>query len=181
MPLSDEPLAIRLAVKIENAIMTRLVPANHPGPLFKRLFKIPVFFYAIGLPLFNDFILLLTTTGRKSGKLRNTPLEYRREKGTGYAIITAGWGGNTDWRRNVQADFCVQVQIGRKKFAAQAEPLTDAQVVDWLSETLRLNPRSAAMFSRWAGEPVSLDNPDSLLRAAGVFPSYRLMPQETVE
>lgn len=178
MPLQTESLAVRLAVKIENALMTRLVPANHPGPLFKRLFKIPLFFYAIGMPLFNDFILLLITTGRKSGKLRKTPLEYRREKGTGYAIITAGWGGTTDWHRNVQADPNVHVQIGRKKFAARAEPLTDAQVVDWLAESLRINPRGAAMFSRWADEPVSLDNPESLLRAANAFPSYRLVPLE---
>lgn len=145
MSPKDESLAARLAVKIENALMTRLVPANHPGPLFKRLFKIPLIFYAIGLPLFNDFILLLTTTGRKSGKLRRTALEYRREKDTGYAIITAGWGGNTDWRRNLQADPHVQVQIGRKKFPALAEPLADAQVAEWLAEALRLNPRSAAM------------------------------------
>lgn len=176
MSPKEESLAVRLAVKIENAIMTRMVPANHPGPLLKRLFKTPIFFYAIGLPLFNDFILLLITTGRKSGKLRKTPLEYRREKGTGYAIITAGWGGNTDWRRNLQADPHVQVQIGRKKFSALAEPLTDTQVAEWLAEALRLNPRNAAMFSRWAGESVSLDHPESLLRAARVSPSYRLIP-----
>jgi hypothetical protein len=29
--------------------MTRLVPKDNPGPIFKRLFKTPIFFYRIGL------------------------------------------------------------------------------------------------------------------------------------
>lgn len=165
----------RLALRIETYLMTRLTPSNRPGPLLRRLFKVPVFFYQIGLPMFNDFVLLLTTTGRKSGKRRRTPLEYRREPGSGHMVIVAGWGGKTDWRRNLQADPRVQVQVGRKKFAALAEALTDEEIADWLAESLRLNPQSAAMFSRWAGEAVSLDAPESLLRAAKAFPSYRLI------
>jgi deazaflavin-dependent oxidoreductase (nitroreductase family) len=166
----------RLAIHIEEILMTKLVPLNQPGPVFKWLFKIPIFFYKIGLPLFSNFVLLLTTTGRKSGQPRFTPLEYRREPGTGYPVITAGWGGQTDWRRNVQANPRVQVQIGRDKFAALAEPLSETEVADWIATAIRLNPRSARMFARWAGEPLSLDNPESLLRAARFFPSFRLKP-----
>lgn len=88
MSPKGKSLAVRLAVKIENALMPRLVPANHPGPLFKRLFKIPFFLYAIGMPLFNDFILLLTTTGRKSGKLCQTPLPL--QPGIGANLRGAG-------------------------------------------------------------------------------------------
>ena len=98
----------RLFLGAEDFIMTRLVPMGSPGLVFKWLFKVPVLFNKIGLPLFGNFILLLTTTGRKSGKLRHTPLEYRREQSTGHAIIMAGWGGNTDWRRNVQANPSVR-------------------------------------------------------------------------
>jgi len=163
-----------LLLGIEDFIMMRLVPMDNPGPVFKRLFKIPVFFYRVGLPLFGDFILLLTTTGRKSGKLRQTPLEYRREPGTGDMIITAGWGGNTDWVRNLQANPRVQVQAGWHKFAAIAEPLSEAEVAAWISEAMRVNPGSARIWSRWAGEPVSADKPEGVLRAAKFFPSFRL-------
>lgn len=131
-------------------------------------------FYRIGLPLFEDFVLLLTTTGRKSGKLRHTPVEYRREPGTGYCIIMAGWGGNTHWRKNIEANPSVLVQAGRRKFEAIAERLPDAEVADWLAETVRINPMSADIWSRWAGEPVTADRPDSFLRAARYFPSFRL-------
>ena len=103
----------RMALRVEEALMTRLLPKTDPGPVFKWLFKVPVFFYRIGLPLFGDFILLLSHRGRKSGKLRHTPLEYRHEASTGDRIIMAGWGGNTDWRRNIEAEPQVTVQAGR--------------------------------------------------------------------
>lgn len=166
----------RLAAKVENVIMTQIVPMDKPGLIFKWLFKIPIFFYKIGLPVFGNFILLLTTTGRRSGKHRFTPLEYRREQGTGYVVITAGWGGKTDWRRNIQANPRVYVQIGWNRFDALAEPLSDTEVIAWMVEAMRISPRSAKLFSRWTGEPVSMDAPDSLLRAAQFFPSYRLKP-----
>ncbi len=169
---------VKFLLLAEDLIMTRLVPKDSPGPIFKWLFKVPVFFYRIGLPLFGDTILLLTTTGRKSGQPRRTPLEYRREPGTGYMLVMAGWGGRTDWRRNLEADPRVHVQAGRREFEALAEPLTEAEVASWLAQAIRLNPRSARTWSRWAGEPVTADNPDCLLRTARYFPSYRLKPLE---
>jgi deazaflavin-dependent oxidoreductase (nitroreductase family) len=166
----------RFAIMAEDLIMTRLVPKDQPGPVFKWLFKVPLIFYKLGLPFFGNFVLLLTTTGRKSGKIRLTPLEYRREKGTGYIIIMSGWGGNTDWNRNILADARVGVQAGRLKFKALAEPLTDREVAVNLIETMHINPGSAKTWSRWAGEPVSADEPERVLRAARYFPSYRLKP-----
>ncbi len=156
--------------------MTRLVPKEDPGPVFKWLFKMPVLFYKCGLPLFGDFILLLTHRGRRSGKLRHTPLEYRREEGTGCRIIMAGWGGATDWSRNIEVDPRVTVQAGREKYQALAERLTDEEVAAFLTEAMTLNPGSTKIWSRWADEPVSLNDPEGTLRAAAHFPSYRLRP-----
>jgi len=164
----------KFVLRAEDLIMTRLVPMGNPGPVFKWLFKVPVFFYKIGLPLFGGFILLLTTTGRKSGQPRHTPLEYRREEAAGHPIIMAGWGGQTDWRRNIEANPRVRVQMGRRTFEAVAERLPDTEVAAFLAEAMRLNPRSERIWSRWAGEPVTLDERDSLLRAAKHFPSFRL-------
>lgn len=163
-------------IRAEDLIMTRLVPTDNPGPVFKWLFKAPVFFYKIGLPLFGNFILLLTTAGRKSGKPRHTPLEYRREAGTGHFIVMAGWGGKTDWRCNIEASPCVRVQAGWHKFDAVAEKLTDEDVADFLSDAMRLNPKSERIWSRWAGEPVRAEDREGLLRAAKFFPSFRLKP-----
>ena len=176
MPEKTHNFFERVALCAEEILMTRLLPQEDPGPVFKWLFKVPVFFYKIGLPLFGNFILLLTTRGRKSGKYRHTPLEYRREEDSGYRIIMAGWGGNTDWRLNIETDPHVAVQAGREKYKALAEPLTDAEVATFLIQAMRLNPSSGKIWSRWAGEQVSMDNPAGILRAARYFPSYRLMP-----
>ena len=172
---------VRFLLRAEDFIMTRLVPMDNPGPVFKWLFKVPIFFYKIGLPLFGNFVLLLTTTGRKSGKPRHTPLEYRREQDTGHVIVMAGWGGNTDWRRNLQANPCVRVQIGWHKFEALAEPLSETEVAIFMAEAMRINPMSTRIWSRWSGESVSVDAPDSLVRAAKFFPSFRLKPQNKLE
>lgn len=176
MPPQNLTPVERLLVRLEDLILTRLVPLDKPGPVFKWLFKVPRFFYAIGLPLFGNFILLLTTVGRKSGRFRHTPLEYRREPSTGSLIVMAGWGGNTDWRRNLQANPHVLVRVGWRTFEAVAEPLSDADVAAWMLTALRINPPSARIWSRWAGEPVSADAPASVLRAAAFFPSFRLRP-----
>ena len=49
--------------------MARLLPKDSPGPVFKWLFKIPVGFYRIGLPLFGNFILVLTHPGSKKRQI----------------------------------------------------------------------------------------------------------------
>lgn len=166
----------KLALRAEDILVTRLVPMDRPGALFKWFFKVPILFYKIGLPLFGGFILLLTATGRKSGKPRHTPLEFRREAGTGAMVIMAGWGGGTDWRKNIEANPRVHVQAGWTKFEALAEKLTDDEVADFLAEAMRLNPRSERIWSRWAGEPVRAESRETLLRAAKFFPSFRLRP-----
>jgi deazaflavin-dependent oxidoreductase (nitroreductase family) len=169
-------LITRFALRAEELIMTRMVPADNPGPIFKWLFKTPIFFFRIGLPFFPSFVLLLTTTGRMSGKQRYTPLEYQREQSTGYPVIMAGWGGKTDWRKNIEANPRVQVQIGRDQFAAIAEPLEESEIKARLTEALQINPSSTKIWSRWAGESVSLAVPGSIGRAVEYFPCYRLKP-----
>ena len=169
-------LLVRFLLRSEEIIMTRLVPKDNPGPIFKRLFKTPIFFYRIGLPIFRGFVLLLTTTGRKSGKQRYTPLEYQREKSTGYPIIMAGWGGKTDWKHNIVANPHVHVQIGHESFNATAEPLNDAETIARLTEAMKINPNSAKIWSRWAGEIVTLEDPGSIERSVKYFPCFRLKP-----
>src|SRR5512141_1126583 len=114
---------------LESFIMDKLVSQDTPGPLFKWLFKMPILQYKLGLGwLTGKYILLLTTTGRRSGKLRYTPLEYIYDKEHDKYRIAAGWGGKTDWYRNIQANPKVHVQVGRRKFDAAAEIASDEEV-----------------------------------------------------
>jgi hypothetical protein len=88
----------------------------------------------------------------------------------------AGWGGKTDWRLNILANPQVHVQIGHETFNAIAESLSDREVAAMLIEAMETNPGSAKIWSRWAGEPVSLENPGSVARAVKYFPCFRLKP-----
>src|SRR5512138_1450266 len=104
-------LAERAYSWMETWIMDTLVGQESPGPVFKWIFKIPILQYKLGLGwITGRFILLLTTTGCKSGLRRYTPLEYEYDEETDRYRISAGWGGKTDWYRNVLKDPHVHVQ-----------------------------------------------------------------------
>jgi deazaflavin-dependent oxidoreductase (nitroreductase family) len=66
-------------------------------------------------------ILLLTTTGVKSGQERTTPLAYTREGD--HFVVIASQGGrptNPDWYYNLLAQPDVTVEVGTERFAARA-------------------------------------------------------------
>ena len=96
--------------------------------------------YAIGLgPLIGRIILLLTTTGRKSGLKRVTPLQYERINGI-YHLGSAR-GLNADWVRNIQADPKVEVRVKSHRFIANAEIVTNpARIADFIEVRLQRHP-----------------------------------------
>jgi deazaflavin-dependent oxidoreductase (nitroreductase family) len=66
-------------------------------------------------------LLLLTTTGAKSGKQRINPLVFTRD-GENYVIIASKGGSpmHPDWYHNLLANPDVTLEIGTERFAAQA-------------------------------------------------------------
>ncbi|MFW9875446.1 MAG: nitroreductase family deazaflavin-dependent oxidoreductase [Candidatus Thorarchaeota archaeon] len=91
---------------------------------WKRLNKyLMVPFYRVKLlPIlgFGKIILILKTKGWKTGKLRKTPLEYRRYEGT--IIIFSARGENATWVKNVRANpDDVSVTYGFHNFKPRIE------------------------------------------------------------
>jgi len=87
-------------------------------PLFRAglgwLFSVPV----------GGWILLLRTTGRKTGLRRDAGLCYAILDGSVY--VMAGFGPTTHWLRNLEADPRVEVLLpGGSAFAGQAEVVAD--------------------------------------------------------
>ena len=84
----------------------------------------PVVLYRVGLAdQLGRSVLLLTTRGRRTGLPRTTALNYLVDGATTYVV--SGSGSGSDWLRNLQADPHVHVQVGRRRFAALAEMITD--------------------------------------------------------
>ncbi|MEU4517484.1 nitroreductase family deazaflavin-dependent oxidoreductase [Amycolatopsis sp. NPDC024027] len=71
-------------------------------------------------------VLLLTTTGAKSGAERLSPLVYTRD-GDRY-VVAASMGGapkNPAWYHNLVANPKVTVEVGTEKFEATATVIAD--------------------------------------------------------
>jgi len=69
--------------------------------------------------------LLLTTRGRKSGKLRRTALIYGRD-GDRYVVVASKGGvpKHPVWYLNLAANPEVQAQVGADRFSARARTAT---------------------------------------------------------
>jgi len=106
----------------------------------KTVQKIHRFLYAIGLgPVIGRIVLLLTTTGRKSGQPRITPLQYEQIDGVYY--LGAARGLKADWVRNLQANPHVELRVGAKRVSGLAEVVTDPQrMADFLEVRLQRHP-----------------------------------------
>lgn len=66
-------------------------------------------------------VLLLTTTGRKSGQKRTAPVVYLAD-GDGYVVIgsNAGHSRTPAWSLNLQAEPEAEVEVGRRRLPVRA-------------------------------------------------------------
>lgn len=66
-------------------------------------------------------VLILTTTGRRSGEQRSTPLIYQRH-GDDYVVVASKGGApeHPAWYLNLDADPTVTVQVLGDRFTARA-------------------------------------------------------------
>ena len=106
--------------------MTEIPPLRpRPKGLMRLVLRMPGLLYRLGLGGLMRNTLLLTTTGRRTGRPRATPVSYWETDGVFYVI--AGSGTHADWHRNLVARPEVEVQVGRRRLEAIASPLTDPQ------------------------------------------------------
>ena len=73
-------------------------------------------------------VLLLTTTGRRSGRRRTVPLLYLEDRGT-VLLIASNNGGPTNpgWYHNLVANPTVEVETRAGRRSMRAEPLVGAE------------------------------------------------------
>lgn len=84
-------------------------------------------------------LLLLTTTGRKTGLPRTTPLQY--ELYNHEVNVAAGSGAECDWIKNIQKNPRIHFQIKNREYSGKAELIQDGQrICDFLTYRLRRHP-----------------------------------------
>jgi deazaflavin-dependent oxidoreductase (nitroreductase family) len=94
-------------------------------------------------------LMLLTTRGRNSKVMRDTPIGYFRIDDSIYVL--SGWGKAANWHQNLMAHPDeVYVQIGFQRFHARAEVVEDPQEVQRIIERLVCqDPRGARSLMGW--------------------------------
>lgn len=112
------------------------------------------------LPLLSlgRIFLVLTTKGRKSGKMRKTPLEYHRMDGV--ITVVSGRGEEADWLKNVRADpNAIWVRHGFHHFQPRVEIIIDeSKKLKFVRWFVKKHKRVAKMLFGWNSK---LDDPET--------------------
>lgn len=142
-----------------------------PQGVSRILFRLPIWLYRAGLGwLLGKRFLLLTHTGRKSGKPRQAVLEIAKydQKSNTY-FVASGWGKQSNWYRNIVETPEVTIQVGRQRLDAVAEPLSPQESGEAMVAYARHYPTAARNLTRLIGYQVD-----------GSEDAYRTLGQEAI-
>lgn len=127
--------------------------------LKRFFFRAPIFLYRIGLGgLLGKRFLLLNHIGRKSSKRRQTVLEVvNHDKETDTFYIASGFGKKSDWYLNILEIPEVNIQVGWRKMAVTAVPLTPEESGQAMVDYARRHPAAAKNLGKLIGYDVSTE------------------------
>ena len=120
----------------------------------------------------SNIIMVITTTGRKSGKLFTVPIGYQRD---GDTIIAFTVGGISNWYKNVAQNPLVTLEIKKKVYPMRGVYVTDSQEIRQILEVYKREQPN--MLPRFFGIP-SDSNGDDLMKAAEKIRFVRFSPVE---
>lgn len=136
----------------------------------RRLSRLHVLLYRltggfVGRRLVRNDMLLLTTRGTATGKLRTVPLLYLRDGDT--LVVIASWGGrpdDPDWYRNLSHQPRASVQVGTKRWPVRARTADDRERALWW-------PRIVAAYPGYRGYQARTDRVIPVVFLEPVSPS----------
>ena len=113
---------------------------------------------------------VLQVRGRKSGALRETPVNLLTHEGSQYLVAPRGV---TEWVRNLRVAQEGSLRVGRRTQAFRATELTDEEKADILRAYLRRWKMEVGVF--FDGVDAKSTQED-LLRIAPDHPVFRIVP-----
>jgi deazaflavin-dependent oxidoreductase (nitroreductase family) len=168
-------VVLRLPIWFYHKLTARL-----PDRGWRRItMRLPIWLYRLRLGwLLGDRFLLLTHIGRRSRMPRQTVLEVGiHDTVTDTYIIASAWGERPDWYRNIQQTPNVLVDVGRRRFAATAERLSEAAAVRTLRDYAHRHPVEFRILANaLIGQQLS-DTDDIYRRLAESVPLIALRPK----
>ena len=110
-------------------------------------------------------VLLLTTTGRRTGKARTVPLLYLRD-GDRLVIcnVNPGFERPNPWVLNLRAQPHAQVQIGRRTASMTARPASDDELGRYWPQLTKVWPAYQAFYHHGGKRSVFVLEPDGPLQ-----------------
>jgi len=157
----------------------RLLPPLHRGfREVNRLFTIPLFRSGLGVFAFSSpfaYVMVLRTTGRRSGLPREAPLGYGILDGC--ICCTAGFGPRTQWLLNIREDPRVEVLLpGGHAFAGIAEEVSDPD--EWLRAFRQVMKGCGIVGGLTIGENPWRVSDEVLRRKGQGLPVVRIRPTD---
>jgi len=127
-----------------------------PNQLLKFFFKVPVWFHKMGFGGWERLVgaqwMLITTTGRKTGKRRDAMVDVMDyDKASDIYYIEAAYGARADWYKNIQRNPIFEAQVGHRKFKARAGALSTEGAGDMLVQFYRNKPAYTRSVMAMAG------------------------------
>jgi len=155
-----------------------------PGPVVALLNRAPILLYRahLGWVLGTRF-LMLTTTGRKTGRTRRTVLEVmKRADGPAGGNAATLWvvasrGRHTDWYANAVAAGPTRVAWMNRSFTPRVRALDADERFELLADYQRRHPRAAAMLGKAALGEDFTPAPEDLRDLAGELRALRFEPR----
>ncbi|MCA9914759.1 MAG: nitroreductase family deazaflavin-dependent oxidoreductase [Anaerolineae bacterium] len=89
------------------------------NPMMKWLLGSPLHFFTSGM------FMLISFTGRKSGKTYMTPVQYKQDGNTLYVITSAEY----TWWKNLRGGADVKLRLRGKDISAWAETSSDPETI----------------------------------------------------
>ncbi len=131
--------------------MSKLNFKQKPTGLFKRVLHAPVWLFRARLGfLFGKRIVMLEHVGRRSGKLRQTPLEVVRRDGDSY-ILCSGTGPNADWYRNIKSSPAAGLWVGSSRHQVEQRFLEGSEAATVFVGYEQAHPKAATKLMGMMG------------------------------
>jgi deazaflavin-dependent oxidoreductase (nitroreductase family) len=151
--------------------MTTIQLPRPPRGWKAALWRLPIWLYRLGMGwLLGGRFLLLTHTGRASGKARQAVIEvvaHNAQTKTYFAV--SGFGEKAQWFQNITKTPQVRIQVASRKMAARAERLPVEEGESILQEYASRHPAALREISRLLKLPYD-GSPESISAIARVLP-----------